>query len=132
MDFLLTFPHSIKKNQTKRTVPFVRKNENRTKRTVPFVRKTRLPNTKNKEKIKRESCCVDSLFNSLGSSKDSCLFELAVAVGCIVSELLLDAEQLVVLGHAVGAAERTGLDLSAVGGNCDVGDGSVLGLTAAV
>ena len=60
------------------------------------------------------------------------LFELCVAVGGVVAELLLDAEQLVVLGHAVGAAQRTGLDLSAVGGNCDVGDCGVLGLTAAV
>ena len=60
------------------------------------------------------------------------LFELGVTVGGVVAELLLDAEQLVVLGHAVGAAQRTGLDLSAVGGNCDVGDCGVLGLTAAV
>ena len=60
------------------------------------------------------------------------LFELGVAVGAVVTELLLNADELVVLSHAVGAAERTGLDLSAVGSHCDVGDGSVLGLTTAV
>ncbi len=35
------------------------------------------------------------------------------------TQILLDAEQLVVLGNAVGAAGGTGLDLAGVQGNAD-------------
>ena len=56
------------------------------------------------------------------------LSDALVAVNCEVAELFLDAKELVVLGHTVGAAEGAGLDLAAVGGYCDVGDGSVLSL----
>ena len=35
-------------------------------------------------------------------------------------------------GHAVGAAQRTGLDLSAVGGNGNVCNGGVLGFAGTV
>ena len=45
-----------------------------------------------------------------------------------VAQLLLDAEQLVVLGHAVGAAGGAGLDLAGVEGHGDVSNGGVLGL----
>ena len=48
------------------------------------------------------------------------------------AELLLDAEELVVFGEAVGAGERAGLDLPAVGGDGEVGDGGVLGFAGAV
>src|SRR5579862_8332014 len=44
----------------------------------------------------------------------------------------LDAQELVVLRDAVGAARRAGLDLAGVGGNCEVGDEGVLRLAAAV
>src|SRR5689334_12440740 len=44
------------------------------------------------------------------------------------AQLLLDAQQLVVLRHPVGAARRPGLDLTGVGGDREVGDGDVLGL----
>ena len=47
-------------------------------------------------------------------------------------ELFLDAQQLVVLRDAVGAARRAGLDLAAVRRHRDVGDRHVLGLAAAV
>ena len=43
-----------------------------------------------------------------------------------------DAEQLVVLGHAIRAARRAGLDLAGVEGHGDVGDGRVFGLAGAV
>ena len=56
------------------------------------------------------------------------LSDALVAVDCEVAQLLFDAEELVVLGHTVGAGQGAGLDLAAVGGHCDVGDGSVLGL----
>ena len=49
-----------------------------------------------------------------------------------VAELLLDAQQLVVLGDAVGAAGGAGLDLAGVGRHGEVGDGRVLGLAGAV
>src|SRR5690606_38647827 len=49
-----------------------------------------------------------------------------VARGC--AQRLLDAQQLVVLGHAVAAAQRAGLDLGGGGRHRDVGDRGVLGL----
>jgi hypothetical protein len=49
-----------------------------------------------------------------------------------VVEQLLDAQQLVVLGHAVGSGRGAGLDLAAVGGHGEVGDRGVLGLARAV
>ena len=54
------------------------------------------------------------------------------AVDGVVSELLFDAEELVVFGDAVGAAERAGLDLACVRGHGDVGDGDILSLAGAV
>ena len=48
------------------------------------------------------------------------------------AELLLDAQQLVVLRDAVAARRRAGLDLPAVRGDREVGDRRVLGLAAAV
>ena len=47
-------------------------------------------------------------------------------------QLLLDAEQLVVLGDAVGAACRAGLDLTGVQGHSQIGNGGVLGFPTAV
>ncbi len=49
-----------------------------------------------------------------------------------VAQFLFDAEQLVVLGHAIRAARRAGLDLAGVEGHGDVGDGRVFGLAGAV
>ena len=57
---------------------------------------------------------------------------VAAAVGRGLAELLLDAQQLVVLGDPVAAGRRAGLDLAAVGGDGEVGDGGVLGLARAV
>ena len=49
-----------------------------------------------------------------------------------VVQLLLDAQQLVVLRHPLAAGRRAGLDLAAVGGDGEVGDRGVLGLAGAV
>src|SRR4029079_12730924 len=49
-----------------------------------------------------------------------------------VGEVLLDPEELVVLRDPLGAGRGTGLDLVAVGGDREVGDGDVLGLTRPV
>ena len=57
---------------------------------------------------------------------------LAAGIARRVAEILLDAQQLVVLGDAVGARQRAGLDLQRVGGHRDVGDRGVLGLARAV
>src|SRR5882724_7263418 len=54
------------------------------------------------------------------------------AVNRAGAKLFLDAEELVVLRHAVGAAERTGLDLAGIGRDRDVGDRDVFGLARAV
>src|SRR5262245_4366753 len=48
------------------------------------------------------------------------------------AQLLLDAQQLVVLGHAIRARRRARLDLSTVERHRQVRDGGVLGLTRAV
>ena len=49
-----------------------------------------------------------------------------------VAEFFFDAEELVVLGDAVGAGGCAGFDLAAVGGDGDVGDGGVFGFARAV
>ena len=49
-----------------------------------------------------------------------------------VAELLLDAQQLVVLGDAIGPRGRAGLQLAGVHRDGEVGDGRVLGLAGAV
>src|SRR5436309_3861478 len=54
----------------------------------------------------------------------SCCSKLP-AVNGAAAEHLLDAEQLIVFGHAVGAAERARFDLPGIGGHGDVGDGGV-------
>lgn len=47
-------------------------------------------------------------------------------------ELLLDPEQVVVLGQAVGTAQRAGLDVTDAGCHCKIGDSGVFGLSGAV
>src|SRR5206468_10405845 len=49
-----------------------------------------------------------------------------------VVELVFDAQKLVVLGDALGAGRRAGLDLAAAGRHGEVGDRGVFGLAAAV
>src|SRR5206468_3143672 len=49
-----------------------------------------------------------------------------------VAQLLLDPQQPVVLGDAIGARGGAGLDLAGTGGDSEVGDGGVLGLARAV
>ena len=48
------------------------------------------------------------------------------------AELLFDPQQLVVLGDAVGAARRAGLDLAGAGADGEIGDRRVFGLARAV
>jgi len=50
----------------------------------------------------------------------------------LIAELLLDAQQLIILGDPVGAGQRTGLDLPATGGNGEIRDGRVLGFARTV
>lgn len=57
------------------------------------------------------------------------LFQLSVAVLSLITELFLNANQLVVFSHTVGTREGSSLDLTAVGGDGDVSDGGVLRLT---
>src|SRR5450830_375065 len=49
-----------------------------------------------------------------------------------VAQVFFDAQQLVVLGDAVAAAHRTGLDLAGVGAHRDVGNGRVFGFARTV
>ena len=48
------------------------------------------------------------------------------------AELFFDAQEVVVLGDALGARRRAGLDLAAAGGHGQVGDERVLGLAGAM
>src|SRR5580693_5530761 len=48
------------------------------------------------------------------------------------TQFLLNPQQLVVFGGAVRARQRAGLDLPAIGGNREIGDGGILGLAGAV
>src|SRR5688572_13115668 len=57
---------------------------------------------------------------------------IAPGVACRGAEFLLDAQQLVVLGDAVAAACRSGLDLAGGRADGEVGDGGVLGFTRSV
>ena len=59
-------------------------------------------------------------------------FDSFVAINSQIAQFFFYAEQLVVFGHAVGTAQRTGLDLSAVGGYGDVSDGCVFRFTGSV
>ena len=54
------------------------------------------------------------------------------AVHRVLAEKLFDAQQLVVLRHAVGAAERAGLDLAGVRRDGNVGNGRVFSLARAM
>src|ERR1044071_5084863 len=54
------------------------------------------------------------------------------AVHGIAAEELFDAEQLIVFGDAVGAAEGPGFDLAGIGGHGDVRDGGVLGFAGSM
>merc|ERR1719245_2900103 len=57
---------------------------------------------------------------------------LAASVLALGAELLLDAQQLVVLGKALRAARSSGLDLASAQAHGEVGNERVLGLAAAV
>src|SRR5438093_8711763 len=48
------------------------------------------------------------------------------------AEFFLDAEELIVLGDAVGAAGGAGFDLAGSGGDGEIGDEGVLGFAGAV
>ena len=60
------------------------------------------------------------------------LLHLLVAVNRLRAQFLFNAQELVVLGDAVGAAHGTGLDLAGVRRDGDVGDRGVLGFAGAV
>src|SRR5258706_2593281 len=57
---------------------------------------------------------------------------LASRIAHRLAEVFLDAQELVVLGDAIGARQRSGLDLQRVGADRDVGDGGVFRLPRAV
>ena len=50
----------------------------------------------------------------------------------LAAEFVFDAQQLVVLGDALRAAEGAGFDLASAGGHSQIGNGGVFGLAAAV
>ena len=66
-------------------------------------------------------------YYSLGNQRNALSAARPAYFAC-VAQLLLDAQELVVFRGAVGARERAGLDLPAIGGDREVGDGGVFGL----
>ena len=78
----------------------------------------------NKDKVPLKNC----LRGNYLYVKQVRLAEFGVAVFGSGAEFLFDAEELVVLGHAVGTAHGACLNLTGVGSHCDVGNGGVLGL----
>src|SRR5699024_1982805 len=56
----------------------------------------------------------------------------AARVDCCAFQVALDAEQLVVLRHALGAGRGTGLDLAAIQSDGQVSGSGVLGVAGAV
>ncbi len=51
---------------------------------------------------------------------------------CRCTELLLDAEKLIVLGDSFASAGSTGLDLACIKSYCKISDGSIGGLSGTV
>src|SRR5712664_350922 len=84
--------------------------------------------------------CARRIFASFlsGSELAAALMESSLIQGSLSIEagggaqFFFDAEELVVLGDAVGAAGRTGLDLAGGGGHGEIGDESVFGFAGAV
>mmetsp|Transcript_38092 Transcript_38092/g.76335 ORF Transcript_38092/g.76335 Transcript_38092/m.76335 type:complete len:202 (-) Transcript_38092:853-1458(-) len=58
--------------------------------------------------------------------------EACAGVRSRLAQLLLDAQQLIVLGETLGAAGRAGLDLACAEADGEVGDVGILGLTGPV
>lgn len=58
--------------------------------------------------------------------------EVLASVDGVLTELLLDAEDLVELSQTLGTGRSTGLDLARAETDSDVGNGDILGLTGAV
>src|SRR5262249_12130413 len=52
----------------------------------------------------------------------------AAEIARLVIQLLLDAQELIILRRTVRAGERAGFDLPAIGGDREVGDGCILRL----
>ncbi|MDB6151932.1 MAG: hypothetical protein JWL90_385 [Chthoniobacteraceae bacterium] len=51
------------------------------------------------------------------------------AVNCIVTKFFLDAQQLVIFGNPISSAKAAGFDLAGIGGDGDIRDRRVFGLT---
>ncbi len=54
------------------------------------------------------------------------------AVDCRCAQAVLNAEQAVIFAHSLTAGRGTGLDLPGTGGHSQIGNGGILGLTAAM
>ena len=80
---------------------------------------------------------ITGLFSNKGKKKAGpkprfCIFAsnlrlLFAAVSCQIAEHFFNAQQLVVFANTVGSGKRTGLDLSGVGRDSNVGDGGIFG-----
>src|ERR1035441_9300054 len=72
------------------------------------------------------------IWPALVATAKSAMMGSSVSPEIGLAHLLFDAQQLVVLRDAVGAAGRSGLDLAGVGGHGEVGDDGIFGFTRAV
>src|ERR1043166_8170394 len=92
-------------------------------------RANRLPSCKTTTMRSRSSGIAITLI--LGVTKPGVLSPLVQRRSCKsrrIAQLLFDAQELVVLGDAVAARRRAGLDLPRVRGHGEIGDGGILGL----
>src|SRR6185503_20602090 len=56
----------------------------------------------------------------------------SAGITCSVAQVCFDAQQLIVFGDAIGARQRSGLDLSGIGGDGEIGDERILCLTGSM
>src|SRR5262245_50722136 len=81
----------------------------------------------------RMSCASRSRgFRALSSRSATGAQRGPAGIGGARAEFFFDAQELVVFRGSVGTGERSGLDLSAIGGNGEIGDRGILRLAGAV
>src|SRR5438445_9685918 len=84
-----------------------------------------------REAARTQLCSTRSEPPHVGSCNQPNILKLS-AVDGVGSQQLFDAQQLIVFGYPVGAAEGASLDLARVRSHCDIRDGRIFGFAGAV
>lgn len=80
----------------------------------------------------REHIVDEAFFLATLSSATEAREGGTASVNSCIAEFFFDAQKLVVLGNALGTSRCASLDLTGVGGNCEVSNGDVFGLAGTV